>query len=1527
MWGPKLNPIIIDKETTLFEQAWNENFDTGNSMIGTVAGYSFGAALKGSFSGAIGSKVSLKGFNSGSIDVDYPVDIQLDMPTDNTYDQGDEVVIKTNYKIDTANAELLTIYPQTGEAKWGLYFRMAGGISAKLCAFACETFPIIPNFDTGLIDINLATANKDGIWFIGPVYATDIAQGYGFLTTGPQPLKSQGVFPFALPPKWTAPPLGDQIVPWQCYLSVFPVNIPDFGYGVTGDITIPEVITTNTFYPTSVNSRGESTYFKMDIEIFDLIGGILSNFKGPIGVAGKALTYLKGEQDLKVATVSWNFFSASFQANLTNKQSFDFNPKIYGSFEFPVPIDYQIIDNVTNQTSEWKSSSIINVKVGDDLRYKFPCFYESVAITPTYSIVGTIRNHTYDSISFDFLMSAFAFGFEIPAIQITPAIHIDAYCFDLPYPCPTWSKPWRWCTENVCTPEINIPAIGWDGLNESFGPLFEAKIPIGNIKYDWLDRTWDLDGFTDSTFSPFRMNANRLYATALTSDVLCYGGNNGAIDITLHNAKLPASYSWTNGAATEDISGLTAGPYEVTIFDDNLCQLFTGGTILEPQGPLEVSFTKTDKLCNGGINNGTIDVTVKGGTAPYSYLWNNSSIAQDISGLSTGNYSLTVKDANNCTSSISVDISEPAILDQFATITNVNCKNATDGAIAVDVFGGKLPYSFAWNSGQITEDIKGIGAGSYVLTITDANLCTSVKTHTLTEPATALNASVIGATNVSCFGGNNGAINITTTGGTANYAYKWSNSKGVVLPLQSENVSGLTAETYTLLVTDAKNCTFSLSQAITQPNAPLSSTPIVTNVNCYGAATGTIDPVISGGTAPYSYSWSNSTSATTAAGLVAGNYTLNVQDAKGCSAIYNYTVSQPNKALNVVLVGTNVICNGNNTGAIKTTVSGGTSNYSYTWSNGSVSKDVANLLAGNYNVLVTDAVGCKQTANITLTEPNAPLTASTNITDVDCYNNKTGAIDLTVTGGTTPYTYKWSNAQSVVLKDTTQDLSKLKANTYTVLITDKNNCTFTVNSIVNQPTAALVNTGIIDHANCFGLNDGSIITTTTGGTQPYSYSWSNSNLTKDITASAAGSYTVTVTDANNCKATGTYSITQPTAALTVYTDLSGVLCKGDATGKIATKVGGGTAPYTYAWSNGSTDNHIHHVVAGSYTLTVTDAQGCTAFTGATVPEPASALTFTPTVTNPTCYGYSDGKIMIAVTGGVQPYMLNWGDQNEIKLNHPSETIEKLTSGNYFVRVKDYNGCISEQTITMGQPTALITSTTQTNVACYSGATGSIDLTIQGATPNYTVTWSNGQLTEDVQNLIAGNYSYSVKDAQNCIVSNIVQITQNNELKIGSTTQENISCADQKDGAIKVNVIGGIEPYSYLWNNNETTDYIKGLSPGIYIVDIKDANQCAAQFSFEIYKNENECLDIPNTFTPNGDQYNDTWVLDNLDIYPNCEVKVFNRWGSMVYSSKGEYKPWDGTANHEPLPSAVYYYIIELKNSLDNKYTGTITIIR
>lgn len=1522
MWGPNFSPFTIDTTITLFEQGWNLNYDTGNAMIATVAGYSFGAALSGSFSGLIGSSVSLNGFTTGTLDADYPIDVTLDMPTDYNYNQGDVVTINTSYTVDPS-AELVTYYPSVGEAKWGLYFKMAGGISAKLCAFACTTFPIIPNFDTGLIDINLITANASGLWFIGPAEPTDVVDG--FINPGNYH-PGKGIFPFSVDPKTTGPYSMGNVVPWQCHVPFFPFTIPDFGYGVTGEVTVPFINTTSVINGNNIVATGDSTYFHLNIEVFKLLGGILGNFKGPVAVVGQVLANLSGEQDLSVAKVSWNLFSASFDANLTNIQRFDFTPKIWCRFDFPVPVDYQIIDPINHSSTGWSTSNIINVQIGKNLSYKFPCYFETVNITPTYSIIGTIKNHTFDSISFDFLMSAFAFGFSIPAIEVIPSIHVPEICIPFPYPCPSWSKPWRWCTHWECTPEFTIPAVGWPGLDFSLGPLFEAKIPIGNIKYDWFNHTWDLDGFDDYAFSPFAMNANRLIASTTVTNVKCYGGNDGIVNLTLTNAKLPATFLWTNGSTNEDLTGLSGGAYEVTIIDSNNCQIFTGGTVLEPVKPLTVEYSKIDKKCNNGNDNGSIDITVTGGTSPYTYNWSSGQTSQNINNLGTGTYSVTVTDANNCTETISITINSPNLLDHFETIKNVNCNGGNDGAISIDVTGGALPYTYSWNSGQTVEDITNLTAGTYSLTITDANQCQSKKSHLVTQPSQPISISSIG-TDVSCFGGKNGAINMTISGGTPNYSYNWANAQGIILPFQTEDISTISQGNYTITVTDSKGCKSSLSQLITQPIAPILNTPILTHINCYGDATGAINPLITGGTKPYSYNWSNGGNSAAINNLTAGNYSLILTDFNGCIEHFSYTLLQPKNALNIQLNPTNIKCFGEATGKIVSEISGGTSPYTYNWSNGATTKDITNLVAGSYSLTATDAKGCSTFLTTTLSQPIAPLLATSTIQNVDCNGNNTGAINLNVTGGTKPYRYTWSNALSFILSDTTQDLSNLAANTYNVLIKDNNNCTFNLSNKVTQPKDPLSNIGVIDDVNCYGDNDGSINSSTTGGTAPYNFSWSNGINTEDLSKISAGNYRLTIMDANGCSLSNNYSVTQPNAALSITTSTSNVLCFGGATGAISTEASGGTAPYTYLWSTGQTKEAIDHIATGNYSITITDAQGCNAFSGAFVAQPDKPLTVIPTVTEPSCFGYSDGSISVAISGGVQPYFMNWGNENEILLNLASETINNIGSNEYFIRIIDINECVNEQYITVNQPTKLLATSTLRNVNCNKDSTGSINLTITGGIPDYAIVWNTGQITEDLSNIPAGMYSYTITDHQNCKLTNQVRITENSEIILFNSTVESTSCVDQKDGKIIVNFYGGTMPYYYLWSNNDTLKDIQNLAPGNYSVIVSDSLTCKAKFSFEIQGNESECLDIPNTFTPNGDNYNDTWYLGNLDLYPNAEVKIFNKWGNLIYATSGKYIPWDGTFNNEPMPSAVFYYIIELKNSVENKYTGTVTIIR
>lgn len=1485
MWGPG-GGFSINQVITLFDESWNVPFNTGNGGIVTILGQQFGAAVQGGFSGRIGSTFSILGFTLGEVEVDYPIEVTNTLTNDLTYDQGDNVLIETDYTVEPGWA-LDTHYPSAGEMKMDLFFELGASLSATLCAFGCINFPIIPSFNTGLQNVNIFTVNTGGAEF--------------FSFNGGTPLYSIAGFPIDL--------------------STIPGNpMPDFGLNAI--IGLPNVVTTDYLDASTKHLRacGESTYVEMSLDIFALLG----NLPAPVG---PVLGNLSGSQDLgPFATINWNFFSTSFNADIINKQCFDFKPKIYGKYVFPVAVDYTIL-NPIGATVASGTSSIITVEIGNDIRYKFPCYYEDMHIVPTYSIDGRFTNHTYDSIAFYVLMSAFEFSLVINPIEITPAIYVPEICIPIPYPCPSWSNPFRWCTTSVCTPAFTIPAIGYAGTTIGFGPLWSTTIPLGAIKYDWFKQTWSLQGFSEYSFAAFTMKASRLIPSTTQTNVLCYGGNNGAIDLSISaiSPALPYTYIWTNGATTQDLNGLTAGPYEVQIRDANQCQLFTGATILEPEQPLNITYTKTDKLCNSGVNNGSIDVLIQGGTLPYTKNWSNGSTAEDISGLAAGTYTLTVTDGQGCLKSVSVTINEPATLGQNAAITHVNCKGNTDGAIAIDVFGGVLPYGYSWSSGQTQEDISGITAGNYLLTVTDGNGCTNIASHVVTEPALDLTLSAV-PTHVLCKGNLTGAINVTTNGGTPGYSYVWINAQGIVLPYQTEDISNIGASNYTVVATDTKGCTAQLSQVINEPLAELKSTPTFQHINCFGAATGQVDPVISGGTGAYTYAWSNGTSAPILMNAIAGNYTLTVTDGNGCTAIFTYQLTQPTAGLSISLSKTDVLCFGENTGAVNSIVEGGTSGYTYVWNNSAITPNIQNVLAGPYSVTVTDAKGCVISDNITVNQPLAPLNMTSVVTDVDCFGNNSGSIDVTTTGGTTPYYFAWSNGGTIVMVDTTEDVSNQYADNYLVVVTDAHGCVENLSSTINQPTAPIVITGIIDDVNCFGMNDGGIDVTVTGGTigAGYIYNWSSGANTQDLNGITAGNYPITVTDQNLCTESKDFIVNQPLEPLTATVEATDVKCTNGADGMLISSVTGGTSPYTYAWSNGEVTPNIYNLIAGAYNLTVTDAQGCTSFSGSVINQPAQLLDVTFTSTDVQCFGGSDGTIEIAITGGVQPYYYNWGNQGEILMNNFTEEISGLNQGEYFVRVTDRNGCVNEQYITINEPTLLVTSFTTTDVLCFGESTGAVDVTSSGGTLPYVTTWSNGQTTEDAVNLAAGQYIYVVVDDHLCTVSDTAYIYQPTQVEINYETSD-VTCIDQANGAIFVSAYGGVAPYDFVWNNGEVQPNIGDLAVGVYELIITDANNCDSMFVFEIFGSENDCLFIPNTITPNGDDYNDTWFIENIDLYPEASVKIFNKWGNKVFDSGSKYEPWNGEHKGAPLPSEVYFYIITL--GAGKEYTGTITIIR
>jgi len=976
--------------------------------------------------------------------------------------------------------------------------------------------------------------------------------------------------------------------------------------------------------------------------------------------------------------------------------------------------------------------------------------------------------------------------------------------------------------------------------------------------------------------------------TATINNALCNGEANGSINLSVSGGVGPYTYAWSNGATTQNISGLSAGNYTVTITDNSGCIDVETFAVGEP-AVLTINQDIRDVACFGD-NTGRIRSNVTGGTAPYTYSWSTGNTGRNLPNRTAGTYSLTVTDANGCTTTAAgLVISEPAapISKASETLNSPSCFGANDGSITVAMSGGTAPYTYSWSNGDSGPTANGLSAGIYTVTVTDNSGCTYVENITLNDPVRiAINASL---TPPSCNGLADGSLSVAPTNGTASYTYNWSTGDATA------TVNGVPAGTYSVTVTDAGGCSVTESLTLSQPGV-LTGNATVNDITCSGANDGSIFLAVSGGSAPYSYSWAdNGATSNNRTGLADGNYSVTITDGNGCSITENYTVNNP-APLTTSFTQTDLVCRGGSTGAIDITPSGGTAPYSYLWSNGATTQDVSNLTAGAYSVTIRDTENCNITLNITLTEPATVLSLAGSKTNATCNGSNNGSIDLVVTGGSAPYTYAWSNGA------VTEDLNGLAPGNYNVSVTDNNGCTKFIDFTITQPAPLAGNatvtsitcngaadgqiqlnptegTGTYTYAwaddvtetaanrtglapgnytvtitdgngctqvelfnlteptalsatfsqanvSCFGESTGLINLTVSAGTAPYTFSWSNGAITEDVNALAAGNYSVVITDSRGCTITENMTITQPSSVLTVTGSASQITCNGAADGIINVTVSGGTAPYAFNWSNGSTAEDLNSLPAGTYNLTVTDNNGCTETASYTITDPP-LLVLTGTTTDVTCNGANDGRIDVSMSGGEGPYTFAWSN------GETTEDVTGLAPGTYSVNVTDSRGCSVNQTFTITQPITLNLAYTFTDVDCFGNSTGAIDITVTGGTAPYAYSWDTGSITEDLSGLNAGNYNVTVTDTNGCSIVESITISQPVAVLVANGTPSDISCFGGSDGSVVLNPTGGTAPYTYSWNNGETTKDVFGLSVGTYQVTVRDFNGCAVTETYTI----------------------------------------------------------------------------------------------
>ena len=840
----------------------------------------------------------------------------------------------------------------------------------------------------------------------------------------------------------------------------------------------------------------------------------------------------------------------------------------------------------------------------------------------------------------------------------------------------------------------------------------------------------------------------------------CFGGNNGSIDLTANGGVPPYSYSWSNNATTEDISGLSAGSYTVTI-NHGTCT-YNETIVVGQPAQLNATATPVDVSCNG-TSDGSIDLVVTGGTAPYTYNWSNNANTQDLSNLSAGTYSVTITDNNGCTTTASATVGQPATVAANGIISNVGCFGSTNGGVNISVSGGTAPFTYAWSNNSTSEDLANVGAGAYSVVATDANGCSVSANFTISQPA-ALVATVSSTTNATCTSA--GAIDLSVTGGSAPYTYSWSNNA------TTQDLSNIPAGTYNATVTDANGCATTQSATITQPAAVTISHSAM-NVSCFGQSNGGIDITVTGGSAPFTYSWSNNATTQDISGLAAGSYSVTVTDVNGCTGTHSVTITQP-AVFSINGIVSNVSCFGADNGSIDIMTTGGTTPYTYSWSNNATSEDLSNLAAGSYSLMATDASGCSASANFTVSQPTALAASIVGTMNVSCNGGNNGSIDLAVTGGIAPYTYSWSNSA------TAQDLSNIGAGTYNVTITDGNGCTTGQTATITQPNVLSVN-GIVSNAT--SGNNGSIDITATGGTAPYVYSWSNNTTAEDLTGLAPGSYTVTVTDSKGCSTSGSFTVTGGSTPLNISGIVSPALCFGDNSGVIDVTVTGGTAPYTYDWSFSTvTTQDRTNLYSGFYHLEVTDANNQTEDKWFYVAQPWPVCAF-GNKNNVTCNGGNNGSITLSVYGGTAPYTYSWSN------NSTSQNQSNLAAGTYSVTITDANGCTKTLSFTVSQPAAMNAAIAVSPIVTVTGGQpytiykvyGPQSVTLSasaagGAAP-YTYSWQgsgiNGVTTASVSVSPASTQTYSVTvtDANGCskTVSRTITVINvssgNNKVKI------------------------------------------------------------------------------------------------------------------------------------------------------------------
>jgi len=796
--------------------------------------------------------------------------------------------------------------------------------------------------------------------------------------------------------------------------------------------------------------------------------------------------------------------------------------------------------------------------------------------------------------------------------------------------------------------------------------------------------------------------------------------------------------------------------------------------------------------------------------------------------------------SSTATSTISVGLGAST-----TNVVNVLCNGNKTGALTAVGAGGSTPYTYSINGISYASGatFSNLAAGTYTVYVKDAVGCISSTSTTITQNSPLVFATPQ-TTNAGC-GNQDGQILVSATGGNGTLKYRLNQGTFV----NSGLFKNLSAGAYQITVRDAVGCTQSTTVVVSNQTAPVLSVLNSTNISCSGGNDGSITLIATGGgTGTLQYSINGGTSfqtGTSFTGLTAGTYGVLVKDATGCSSGTTVVLTQP-APISIIVTTTPVVCFGGSSGVINVNSAiGGIGTFSYTIDGTTYqsSPNFSGLVSGNYTVIAKDVAGCTKSAAVTVTQP-AVLSGTATASNPTCNGSTDGGLVIAGAGGAGSYSYSLNGSEYQF----SGSFLNLGAGTYRAWVKDKNNCTYSFNATVTEPTPvdALVQT---TNSTCSNNNGALLVTGSGGSGSGYQYSLDGITFSQSglFGNKPSGTYYIVVKDGAGCLkiVSGTISDSNgPTITGISHTNVS---CNGNEDGTIVVQsVTGGTGILQYGLngSNFQSSGTFTGLQAGTYVVVVKDANGCAGEVTQVITQPAP-ITVSGTVVDVTCYGANSGRVTITAIGGAGTLAYSVGGAFQ-----SSNVFNNLSSNTYPLVVRDAAGCLGVNWATVTQPSEISINTSVLNVTCANAQNGVVTILAEGGTGTlqYALNGFTFQSGKTFSGLAGASYTVYVRDNNQCVKSKVVVVQEPAALAIEAAVSD-VTCAGGNNGFVNLSISGGVSPYAFQWSNGSKSEDVFNLSAGNYNVTVTDANGCTSVQSDTIVQPAMPII-INGTVTPN-----------------------------------------------------------------------------